>query len=307
MAHLSVVIPVYKAESCIDALHESLSAALSSISSDYEIVLVEDRGGDGSWARIMDIARRDPRVKAARLSRNFGQHHAITAGVDLCDGDWVVVMDCDLQDRPEEIPRLYAKALEGYEIVCARRGTRRDSWWKCFTSRLYVSLFNSLSGFQHDPEVTNFRIVSRKVIDVFRGLRESSRNFSAQLHWIGFNVAYVDVSHGERHSGKSSYTFAKLLNLAINSIVSYSNKPLLLFIKLGFSLSLLSFLIAGYYILCKLFFNTPISGWTSLMVSLWFIGGLIIGSLGVLGLYIGKIYEECKARPLYVIDQKINL
>jgi glycosyltransferase involved in cell wall biosynthesis len=172
MPHISVVIPVYKAEGCLEELYRRLKASLETLTADFEIILVEDCGGDRSWPMILDLARRDARVKGIQFSRNFGQHYGITAGLDHCDGDWVVVMDCDLQDRPEEIPRLYAAALEGYDVVLARRGRRNDPLLKRFTSWLFYKIFSYLADMDYDGETGNFRIVSRKVVQSFRTMRE---------------------------------------------------------------------------------------------------------------------------------------
>src|SRR5688572_28930297 len=168
MPHVSIVTPVYRAEGCIEELYRRLVAALSPITQDFEIVMVEDCGGDRSWELIRELARRDPRVKGIQFSRNFGQHYGITAGLDHCDGDWVVVMDCDLQDRPEEIPRLYAKASEGHEIVVARRGRRTDSLLKRAQSWMFYRLFSYLADMEYDPQAGNFRIMARKIVENYR-------------------------------------------------------------------------------------------------------------------------------------------
>ena len=301
MAHISVVIPVYQAEACLEELYRRLQAALAPISQDFEIVLIEDCGGDRSWQIIMELARRDHRVKGLQFSRNFGQHYGITAGLDCCDGDWVVVMDCDLQDRPEEIPRLYAKAREGFEIVLARRGKRSDPPLKRFASWLFYRLFSHLADIAYDGQSGNFRIVSRKVVATFRQMRERLRFFGALTNWMGFPTAYVDVQHAERFDGKSTYTLAKLWKLAAETIVAYSDKPLRLSIRFGFILALCAFLYGVYILLRALIYGSPVTGWASLIVSIYFIGGIIIVILGIIGIYLGKTYDETKKRPLYII------
>lgn len=306
MVHISIVTPVYKAESYILALYKAIVREVEKITLNFEIVMVEDCGGDGSWALIEAIAKDDTRVKAIKLNRNWGQHHAISAGIHTCCGDWVVVMDCDLQDRPEEIIRLYDKAQEGYEMVCARRGERKDTLWKRFTSRCFIAVFNAFSGLNYDGEIANFRIISGKVVEAYKNMGEATRNFAAQLQWLGFESAYIDVEHGERHSGKSSYSSIKLIKLAVDSIVAYSDKPLRISIRVGLCISLFSFILALYFIQRKIVWGIPIDGWASLMVSIWFIGGAIIGNLGIVGLYMGKIYGETKCRPLYIIARSIN-
>ena len=301
MPHLSIVTPVYRAEGCLEELYRRLVAALSGITQDFEIVMVEDCGGDRSWDVIRDLARRDARVKGIQFSRNFGQHYGITAGLDHCDGDWVVVMDCDLQDQPEEIPRLYAKAREGFEIVIARRGKRNDPLLKRLSSWAFYRLFSWLADTEYDSEAGNFRIVSRKVVENFRRMREQLRFFGGLVNWMGFPAAAIDVKHAERHEGRSTYTLGKLWRLASETIIAYSDKPLRLSIRLGFAISLLAFCYGLYILLQALIYGSTIIGWASLIVSIYFIGGIIIAILGMLGIYLGKTYDESKKRPLYIV------
>lgn len=300
MAHLSVVTPVYRAEGCLEELYRRLVAALSGITQDFEIVMVEDCGGDRSWDIIRELARRDPRVKGIQFSRNFGQHYGITAGLDFCDGDWVVVMDCDLQDRPEDIPRLYARAREGYDVVLARRDRRQDPALKRIASRLFYRLLGYLADIRYDNP-GNFRILSRRVVESFRGMREQLRFFGALVNWMGFPTTEIEVRQAERHEGRSTYTAAKLWRLAADAIVAYSDKPLRLTVRLGFLIAFLA-LASGFYLLARaLLYGSPITGWASLIVSLYFIGGVIIAILGILGVYLGKTYDEAKGRPLYIV------
>ena len=301
MSHLSVVIPVYKAEDCLDPLYSRLRDSLEQISQDFEIILVEDCGGDRSWEIILELAEKDPRVKGIQFSRNFGQHYGITAGLDNCDGDWVVVMDCDLQDAPEEIPRLYAKAQEGYDVVLARRGKRKDPPLKRLTSWLFYQTFNYLADLNYDAQAGNFRIVSRKVVESFRLMREQLRFFGGLIDWMGFPTASIEVKHQERLAGKTTYTFSKLWRLASEAIIAYSDRPLRLSIKVGFLISLLAFIYGIYIVGRALVYGTVITGWSSLIASIYFLGGLIISTLGIIGIYLGKTFDETKKRPLYLI------
>jgi dolichol-phosphate mannosyltransferase len=298
---LSVVIPVYKAEHCLDELYRRLKVSLESISQNFEIILVEDCGGDNSWGVIERIAANDSRVRGIQFSRNFGQHCGITAGLDHCSGDWVVVMDCDLQDRPEEIPRLYSKALEGYDIVLARRGARQDPLLKRFTSWLFYKTFSYLADIEYDGESGNFRIMSRKVVVNFRRMGEQLRFFGGLVQWMGFPTASIEVEHAERFEGQSTYTFAKLWKLAAETIIAHSDKPLRLAVRFGFIMAFFSFCYGAYILGRAMFYDSPIPGWSSLIVSLYFIGGIIIGILGILGIYLGKTFDESKKRPLYII------
>lgn len=298
---ISVVVPVYKAENCLDELYRRLAQTLEAISPNFEILLVEDCGGDRSWEVIERLAQQDARVKGIQFSRNFGQHYGITAGLDHCNGDWVVVMDCDLQDRPEEISRLYAKAQEGYDIVLARRGQRQDPLLKRLTSWAFYKLFSYLADIEYDSETGNFRIMSRKVVESFRKMREQLRFFGGLVQWLGFPTASIQVEHAERHEGQSSYTFAKLWKLATETIIAYSDKPLRLAVRFGFLMAFFAFCYGIYALVRAVFYAVPIMGWSSLIVSLYFIGGIIIAILGILGIYLGKTFDESKKRPLYIV------
>ena len=304
MAHLSILVPVYKAEECLEELYARLAESLSSLTEDYEIILVEDCGGDRSWEIICDLSQRDPRVKGLQFSRNFGQHYGITAGLDHCDADWVIVMDCDLQDRPEEIPKLYEKAQQGYDVVLARRVGRKGTLLKRLTSRMFYLCLNYLAEMEYDAEVGNFRIISRKVVECFRTMREQLRFFGGLVDWMGFPTAWVEVEHAERYAGKSTYTFRKLWKLASETIISYSDKPLRMAIRFGSILSLLAFAYALYIAYRALAFGSPVEGWSSLIVSIYFLGGVIIAILGMIGLYLGKTFDQTKQRPLYIVRRK---
>lgn len=301
MPIISVIIPVYKAENCLYELYSRLVRALEIISENFEIILIEDCGGDRSWDIIVELANQDQRVKGIQFSRNFGQHYGITAGLDHCNGDWVVVMDCDLQDRPEEIPRLYAKAQEGYDVVLARRGRRKDPVLKRLTSWLFYKIFSYLADINYDGQVGNFRIISRKVVENLRLMREQLRFFGGLVDWMGFPTASVEVEHDSRLAGKSTYTFCKLWKLATEITIAYSDKPLRLSIRLGLIISLGAFIYGTYILLRALIYGSVVTGWSSLIVSLYFLGGIIIFNLGIIGLYLGKTFNETKKRPLYLI------
>lgn len=301
MPHISVVVPVYKAEDCLEELYRRLKLALENITSDFEIILVEDCGGDRSWEIICDLSQRDSRVKGLKFSRNFGQHYGITAGLDHCNGDWVIVMDCDLQDRPEEIPRLYAKAKEGYDVVLAKRGKRSDPLLKRISSYLFYRGFNYLADLDYDPEVGNFRIISRRVANAFLPMREQLRFFGGMVDWLGFPSASINVEHAERFAGETSYDFRKLWRLASETIIAYSDKPLRLSIRFGFTMAAMAFATALYYFYQALVYGSAVLGWSSLIVSIYLIGGIIIAVLGIIGLYLGKTFDQTKNRPLYVI------
>jgi glycosyltransferase involved in cell wall biosynthesis len=306
MPHISVVSPVYQAEECLRELHRRLVSALSAITDDFEIVLVDDGSRDRSWQLVEELAHADQRVKGIKLSKNFGQHFAITAGLDFAQGDWVVVMDCDLQDRPEEIPRLYQKVQEGCDIAWARRIRRRDSGSKKLSSQLFRSIFNALGDVRLDKSASNFSISSRQVIDSVRRFRERNRSFPLFLSSVGFKEDYVDVEHAARPTGRSTYTWSRLLKLAIDWVVSYSNRPLYIAIWTGLLLSLVAFTMAVVFVVRYLVNSASVAGWTSLMVALLFFSGLLLANMGLMGLYIGKVFDEVKARPLYFVQRTVN-
>ena len=304
---ISVVIPVYQAQDIIPELLRRLELSLLNVTSAYELLLIEDGSTDNSWQVIADAAAENKKIKAIKLSRNFGQHYAITAGIDVCCGDWVIVMDCDLQDRPEEIPALYNKAMEGFDIVYAQRVNRKDSLWKKIFSKLFYKIYSKLAGIEYDGHVANFGIYRKKVITVLKNMREPMRAFSPMVRWVGFNKAFIQVEHGRRFSGRSTYSLNKVFNLAGDIILAYSDKPLKIIIRIGFIISFISFLIAVYYLIIYFEGRILVPGYVSIILSIWFLGGLIILNLGVIGLYISKIFAGIKNRPLYIIDKSINI
>lgn len=301
---ISIVIPVYGCETCLRELCSRITKTVEIIPAHLEIILVNDASPDHAWETIKQLTREDKRIKGINLARNFGQHHAITAGLDHTKGDWVVVMDCDLQDRPEEIRKLYDQALEGYEVVFGRRVVRQDKWLKRMASKLFYKVYDYLADRSSDHTVANFSISSKKVIESFRTMREQNRLFPLFLQWMGFKTATIPIEHNERKEGKSSYHIGKLITLATDVLISQSNKPLRLSIQFGFVISLVSFVYGLYLFIRYFFLAEPVHGWTSVMVSIYFISGLIFFNFGVLGLYLGKVFNETKARPLYLIQDK---
>ncbi|MEP7169803.1 MAG: glycosyltransferase family 2 protein [Bacteroidota bacterium] len=301
---ISVVSPVYRAEKIIDKLVEINIHELSKITPNFEIILVDDRGPDKSWEKIKENTVKDNRVKGVKLSRNFGQHYAITAGLDFAKGEWIVVMDCDLQDRPEEIPALYNKALEGYDIVLARREVRQDGIIKKLFSRLFHIALTWLTGSPLDNRVANFGIYHNKVISAISMMRESIRFFPTMVKWVGFNSTSISVTHAERDSGSTSYNFKRLIELALDIILAYSIKPIRLAIKFGFIISGLSILFAIYNVIRALTNGFAVLGYGSLIASIWFLSGLIISFMGIVGLYVGKTFEGVKKRPIYIVSEK---
>lgn len=303
---ISIVSPVYRAEKMVQMLVERIVQSVTTITEDYEIILVNDASPDASWQMIKQECAKDKRVKGINLSRNFGQHYAITAGLNFAKGEWVVVMDCDLQDRPEEIPALYQKAMEGYDIVYARRVDRQDKRLKKLSSTLFNSVFNWLSGTHKDKAISNFGVYNKCVIDEFNKMPEYARSFPSLINYLGFEIVAIEVEHAERAEGKTSYTLYKLLKLSFDIIISNSNKPLRMAVGLGFFMSALSFLLALYNIIARIVGFISFPGYTTTVFSIWFVGGLMLFVMGILGLYVGKIFDQVKGRQLFVVKNMIN-
>lgn len=304
--YISVVSPIYCAEKILPELIRRIDESISKITSNYEIILVDDCGPDKSWEVIEQIALTNLRVKGYKLSRNFGQHYAITAGLDQANGEWVVVMDCDLQDQPEEVEKLYLKAKEGFDIVLARRYLRQDNFFKKLFSKIFYRTLGYLTGSEQDETVANFGIYNKKVITSIVNMRESIRFFPSMVKWVGFNSTKLNIEHSSREEGKSSYNFKRLISLALDIILAFSDKPLRLVVKSGVIISGISVLFSLYTI--YKWFNREIIelGYTSLIISLWLLSGFIISTLGIVGLYVGKIFEGVKNRPIYIINKKTD-
>lgn len=308
---LSIVSPVYRAENLVDELVRRIQVSVGKVTEDYEIILVDDRSPDEGWARIRAHAARDPRVRGLRLSRNFGQHHALTAGLDRSQGEWVVVLDCDLQDRPEEIPALFAAARGGpdgggYDLVLARRLDRQDGWLLRLSSRLFYWVLSHLTDAPQDPAVGNFGIYHRRVVGAVLGLRESIRYFPTLVRWVGFRAGYLAVAHAGRPAGRSSYGLRQRLRLGLDILMANSDQPLRLAVKLGLVLASGTFLFVPVTLWRYLSGQITQPGYTSLILSIWFFAGLLLAVLGLVGLYVGKTFEQVKNRPLYLVDEQTD-
>jgi len=284
-------------------LTERVVAAASQITEDFEIIYVDDHGGDNSWTLIEELAAADSRVRGIKLCRNFGQHYALTAGLDVCRGEWTVIMDCDLQDQPEYIGALHARALEGYDVVLARRMDRDDGFLDHVTSSLFYRVFNALTGSTADSKVGAFRIMSRKVVETFRRMPERHRFFGGMIEWMGFATSMIDVARSPRTERSSGYTLLKRFRLASDAVLSFSNRPLVLATRAGLVICVLSLLTSVVIVVQRIRGAIPEIGFASVIVSIFFLSGAILTSLGLLGAYIGRIYDEVKGRPSYIIDR----
>ena len=305
--HISVVTPVYGCNTCLNELYFRLRETLEQINPEFEIILVNDASPDSAWETILELANKDKRIKGINLSRNFGQHCAITAGLQKCLGEWVVVIDCDLQDQPEEILSLYNKTKEGFDVVLGKRNNRQDGYLKKAFSQIFDKTLSYLTDSTHDFSIANFGIYKKKVIQATLSMNDSIRYFPTMIKWVGFKSVAIEVRHSERLNGETSYSFKKRLKLAVDIILSFSDKPLRLTVKFGLLISFSSLIYAFYNLYRYLVGQVIVSGWTSLIVSIWFLFGIIIFVLGTIGLYVGKTFEKVKQRPIYIVTEKVNL
>jgi polyisoprenyl-phosphate glycosyltransferase len=300
---ISFVSPVYKAEDILPKLVEEIQKTVSVLQVSYEIILVDDRSPDNSWEIMQKLSKQFAEVKSIRLSKNFGQHPTIMAGLSQAKGEWVVVMDCDLQDQPKEVVKLYTKAIEGFDVVFAKRHNRQDSFYKKITSKFFSIVYGYFTDTKYDNTIANFGVYNTKVIREVLNMNDYIKSFPLFVKWLGFKTVAIDVEHSERFSGETTYTLKKLLSLAFNTIISFSNKPLKLFVKFGIMISCMSFLFGLYTIYQAFMEKIQVLGYSTIVVSIWFLSGVIITTIGVCGIYVGKIFDQTKNRPAFVIDE----
>ena len=299
---LSIIIPIYNEEQILPELHERLSKAALQITEDYELIFVNDGSRDGSLYGLMQIAEKDAKSFYINFSRNFGHQIAVTAGIDNCSGDVVVIIDGDLQDPPELIPELYKKHKEGFEVVYARRESREgESFFKKFTAKMFYRTLRNLTSVDIPLDTGDFRLIDRKIVDCLKQMPEQNKFLRGQIAWLGFNQTAVYFNRDKRKYGKSGYPLSKMLKFAMDGITSFSDKPLGFVTRAGFIISGLSFLVILYAIFAHFVLNHTITGWTSLIVSSMFIGGVQFISIGIIGEYISRINKNVLDRPLYII------
>lgn len=301
-----MVIPVYQAQFTIEELTGRIRASLQGAGLSYEVILVDDGSRDASWQAVLAACARDGSVRGVRLSRNFGQHSAITAGLERASGHWTVVMDCDLQDRPEEIPLLHGKTIEGYDIVLAKRADRQDSLFRRWASAAFYSVLRYLTGTAHDAGVGNFGIYSRQVVREICNMREHVRYLPTMVRWVGFRSCTIDVTHAARTEGTSNYNLGRMLDLALDIALAYSDRPLRLAVKFGFAVAFIGLLMTIWTVANRLLGNldgNPM-GYASILSSIWMLAGCILIILGTVGLYVGKIFDGVKNRQLYIVMEE---
>lgn len=303
---ISIVSPVFNEQECLPEFLCRVKEALHNLGVPYEIVVVDDGSRDASWQIIEVASRNDSRIRGIRFSRNFGHHVALTAGLDHAAGRWVVVMDSDLQDDPAEIAKLFSKAQEGFDVVLGRRMGRRHGVVKQVLARAFYRCLNYLSGGGFDPNVGVFRIMSSQVVAEVCRLREASRFFSGMVSWVGFRQIGVDVQHGSRHAGETKYPLRRQIGLAVDAILSFSDKPLKLTVYLGMSFAALGMLYAMYIITRAISGHIAVLGYASLMSAILVMGGVTTMTVGLVGVYVGRVFKQVKSRPLYVVAGRLN-
>ncbi len=305
MALISVVIPVFNEQQCLAALFERLDAVGRDAEDDYEFIFVDDGSSDDSRRIIQDIAAAHENVKFVIFSRNFGHEMATTAGIDHATGDAVVIIDADLQDPPELIPELVVRWREGYQVVYAQRQSRKgESPFKRFTAWMFYRIIRLLSDVEIPPDTGDFRLMDKQAVDHFRRCREQSRFVRGLIAWTGFRQTAVSYQRDERHGGEGKYGLFKLIVLALDAMVGFSNVPLRLGILLGFLVCLFSLVMVVVVVVQKLFWDVQIPGYAFLVTGMFFLGGVQLSVMGLLGEYIGRIYREAQGRPLYIVAEK---
>lgn len=300
----SVIIPVYNEEANIQALYERLTGVMSKMGSHYELVFINDGSRDQTFPLVRALAQTDQHVKYIHLSRNFGHQIAVSAGLDACQGDRVVIIDADLQDPPELIEEMDARMNEGFEVVYARRKKRvGESKAKLLTARFFYRILARIASINIPLDTGDFRIMDRKVVEVLKAMPEQNKFLRGQISWIGFRQTYVEYDRAERNAGTTGYTYAKMFRFALDGITSFSDAPLRLASWMGFLVSGLAFLALVYALWGKFVLNQSVPGWASLIVSVLFLGGIQLISLGVIGEYLSRISANVKNRPLYIVAE----
>ncbi len=303
----SVIIPVFNEAAVLQTFFERLCSVSGTISGQGEFIFVNDGSSDESLALVKKFRETDKRVKIVSFSRNFGHQMAITAGLDFATGDSVVIIDADLQDPPELIPKLIEKWQEGFSVVYAERSARLgESFFKRASARIFYRVLCWLTKYPIPENVGDFRIMDKSVVETLRNIREQHRYMRGLVSWVGFQQGGVSYVRDPRYAGETKYPFKKMVKFALDGVTSFSTVPLRMAISLGFFIVMICLAVAIYALGARFIFHVTIQGWTSLILVVVFIGGVQLIVLGVLGEYIGRIYEEVKGRPLYIAEEKIG-
>ncbi|MCX6824767.1 MAG: glycosyltransferase [candidate division SR1 bacterium] len=306
MVKISFILPIYNEEKNIPILYRELSKVIASIGCDYELVCIDDKGKDNSLQVLLDLQQHDKKIKIIEFSRNFGHEMAVKAGMDIVDGDYVVMMDCDMQDPPHLIEKMYNKMQGGYDVVYAKRGKRakKDGMFKNTATFLFYRMLNRLTNLYIPEDTGNFRIYTKQINDLVKNFNEQSRFLRGLFAWVGYKQSSVEYDRGDRLHGQTGYGFWKLLKLALDGVFSFSDKPLKMATLFGFLFSGVGFLLGLFFVIMKFVNpNLYVSGITTLIVLIFLIGGIQLIILGMIGEYIGRIYNETKGRPLYIVKK----
>ncbi len=300
---LSVIIPIFNEQDSIDELYKRLTANVSLITSNYELIFVNDGSSDNSLYKLIELTKQDSRNYYINFSRNFGHQIAVTAGLDICAGSAVIIIDADLQDPPELIPELHKKYKEGYEVVYAKRAKRKgEGWFKLLTAKVFYRILERITSVKIPVDTGDFRLVDKKIIEYLRLMPEQNKFLRGQIAWLGFRQTYIEYDRDSRKYGQTGYPFKKMLRFALDGITSFSDKPLALVTQMGIFVSILSFLAILYTLYGHYVLKITITGWTSLIISTMFFGGIQLISVGVIGLYVSRINKNTINRPLYIVE-----
>ncbi len=304
MKRLSIIIPIFNEEQILPELFQRVTDAARSITSDYELIFVNDGSKDKSIDILKQFAKQDKNVKYIDFSRNFGHQIAVSAGLDFSSGQAVVIIDGDLQDPPELIPEMYKKYKEGYPVVYAKRKERKgETPFKKLTAKLFYRILQKLTSIDIPLDTGDFRLIDRKVVDNLKKMTEQNKFLRGQIAWMGYKSTYVEFIRDERRFGNTGYPLSRMVKFAIDGITGFSNKPLVYVRNMGILVSIFAFLIMLYALYSYFVLERVITGWTSMIVASMFIGGIQLLSIGIIGEYIGRINTDVRNRPLYFINE----
>lgn len=302
---ISVVVPVFNETPLILELYTRLTKAVQSVSGNYELLFINDGSNDDTLSIIKEISEKDNRVHYLSFSRNFGHQIAVSAGLNHCAGNAVIIIDADLQDPPELIKDLYLKMKEGYDVVYAKRRSRQgESFMKKLTAKLFYRILSTITSIHIPLDTGDFRIISRKVVNVLNKMPEQHKFLRGQISWVGFKQTYVEYDRAERIAGETGYTYRKMIRFALDGITSFSNFPLKFATVTGFIFSIISFFLMLYTLYSRFISRVYQPGWASLMITILFIGGIQLIGIGIIGEYISRLSDNVRNRPLYIINEK---
>jgi len=302
METLSIIIPIYNEEKNIPSLYARLKNVVAALGINYEFVFINDGSKDHSITLIKQLVSIDTAVRYIDFSRNFGHQIAVSAGLDACIGDKIVIIDADLQDPPELIGDMYHKMQEGYEVVYAKRRSRKgESFFKKYTAQIFYRTLASITSISIPVDTGDFRIMDRKIVDVLKNMPEQQKFLRGQISWVGFNQTYLEYDRDERLAGETGYTYKKMIRFALDGITSFSDLPIRFATLSGFGVSAIAFLIMLYALYSRFILKDYVPGWTSLILSVMFIGGIQLIAIGIIGEYISRISSNVRQRPLYII------